>query len=163
MESAGQRRVGHPLLPNLPWNHSAGAETLIGQTTTPITKYTDTTADPNVPDYFYTVTAVNAATTPTGNASNEIDLPIVVPPPPASIVASCPGLTVLTDPAGDSTSRPASAWHRPALLASGPAVPGRRRAAHRLHASTTDPGVAAAARRLGLVCLDEDRQRPTTL
>ena len=87
---------------------SPGNEVQIGATTTPITKYTDTTVLPGITHYYYTVKAVNASSTPTGNASNEIDLPITLPPPVGSLCV-LPGLTELTDAAADSLLSPASA------------------------------------------------------
>ena len=63
----------------------------------PKTVYVDDTADPAVPNYYYTVTAMNSAGE--GIASNRIELPIqdiVAETPCAS-----PGVTVLTDPAND--------------------------------------------------------------
>jgi hypothetical protein len=62
------------------------------------TTYNDTTADPNVPDYFYVVKAITAIGT--GLQSNEIDLSITVTPPPPS-ACILPGLPILTDPGGD--------------------------------------------------------------
>jgi PKD repeat protein len=81
-----------------------GAEVLIATYTVgPGSKpeYTDTTADPNVAHYYYTVQAV--AGTRTGPASNEIDLQVVAPPPPQNPCVA-PGITLLTDATGDSLS-----------------------------------------------------------
>ncbi|MGI9114592.1 MAG: hypothetical protein ACR2FX_06075, partial [Chthoniobacterales bacterium] len=83
---------------------TAGAEALIATYfvgATSKAEYVDTTADPNVPDYFYKIKAVNSVSP--GTASNEIDLTVVVPPVPQS-PCSVPGVTVLTDPTGDSLS-----------------------------------------------------------
>jgi len=78
---------------------TSGGEVQVGQTGNAKTTFDDTTADPTVKDYFYTVEAVNAVGT--GNQSNEIDL-VVVPPPPVENVCALPGLTELTDPSGDN-------------------------------------------------------------
>ena len=80
---------------------SPGGETLIGQTGGPKPSYTDTTADPAVAHYYYEVKAINSSGT--GLASNEIDL-VAVPPPPVQSVCVLPGLTKLTDPAGDTSA-----------------------------------------------------------
>ena len=76
---------------------SPGAEALLGQTDK--TTFDDTTADPAVSHYYYVVKAINAVGT--GLQSNEVDLTVVVPPPPENVCA-LPGLTKLTDPAGDT-------------------------------------------------------------
>jgi hypothetical protein len=83
-----------------------GSGTLVGQTKGPTTTFDDTSADANVPTYFYTVKALNASGT--SAASNEIELPVVVPPPPES-VCSIPGMTLLSDPSADSTLSPTPA------------------------------------------------------
>jgi hypothetical protein len=70
----------------------------VGPDTKP--EYTDTTTDPNASDYFYKVQAVNSVSS--GTLSNEVDLPITVPPLPQS-PCQAPGVTVLTDATGDST------------------------------------------------------------
>jgi PKD repeat protein len=69
--------------------------TSIGYST--ITKFDDPSVDPNVVHYFYTVKATNSAGT--GNASNEIDLPISA----SLLETSCalPGLTILQDAIND--------------------------------------------------------------
>ena len=79
---------------------TSGAEVQIGQTGVPKNSFDDTSADPSVPHYFYEVKAVNTSSTPIGNFSNEIDLPVTIPPPPQTPCA-LPGLTILTDPAND--------------------------------------------------------------
>jgi hypothetical protein len=76
---------------------SPGGEVLLAQTDR--TTFTDTTADPAVPHYYYVVKAINAAGT--SPQSNEVDLAVVVPPPPENVCA-LPGLTKLTDAAGDN-------------------------------------------------------------
>jgi hypothetical protein len=76
---------------------SPGAEILLGQTDR--TTFNDTTANPAVPHYYYLVKAVNGVGT--SNSSNEVDLTVVTPPPPEN-VCGLPGLTKLTDPAGDN-------------------------------------------------------------
>ena len=69
--------------------------------------FDDTTADPAVEKYFYTVVAENAQ----GSSidSNKIEL-IVAPAPPVQSLCELPGITVLTDPAGDvlTDANPAS-------------------------------------------------------
>src|SRR6266446_3070849 len=83
---------------------SSGGETvLVLNTGNTSTKIDDTTADPSVAHYFYTVKAINSNGTVIGPASNEIDLVVVVPPPPENVCA-LPGLTKLTDPSGDATA-----------------------------------------------------------
>jgi len=52
-----------------------------------------------VTHYYYVVKAVNAAGL--GPQSNEVDLTVVVPPPPENVCA-LPGLTKLTDASGDN-------------------------------------------------------------
>jgi PKD repeat protein len=79
---------------------SSGGETvLVSNTGDTKTTYIDTTADPTVADYFYTVKAINSVGV--GKASNEIDLkvgPSLQPPLPYS----CSGNDVVTDAAGDA-------------------------------------------------------------
>ncbi len=67
-------------------------------------EYTDATADPSVAHYFYKIIAVNPVNAAGGPLSNEVDLPIVIP----AVQDPCviPGLTELTDPAGDSIGGP---------------------------------------------------------
>ncbi|MGI8437307.1 MAG: PKD domain-containing protein [Chthoniobacterales bacterium] len=79
---------------------TAGSEVQIAQTGVPRNSFDDTTADPAVAHYFYTVKAMNGSGTPVGNASNEIDLQ-VAPVPPPQTPCSLPGLTILTDPPND--------------------------------------------------------------
>jgi hypothetical protein len=78
---------------------TAGGEAVspIGQTVGK-TSFIDGTADPAVPDYFYIVKAINSQGT--GTSSNEIDLKVAVTPPPQTTCA-LPGLTILSDVAGD--------------------------------------------------------------
>lgn len=79
---------------------SSGGETvLVANTGSDKTAYIDSTADPTVADYYYTVKAINSVGT--GNASNEIDLK-VGPPVGGSLPYSCSGDNVVTDPAGDA-------------------------------------------------------------
>src|SRR5207247_2118898 len=67
---------------------SPGGELLLGQTDK--TTFDDTTADPAVSHYYYVVTAINAVGA--SAQSNEVDLTVVVPPPPENVCA-LPGLT----------------------------------------------------------------------
>jgi hypothetical protein len=79
---------------------TAGSETVLVANTGSIkTSYYDFTADPSVPHYFYIVKGINAQGI--GAQSNEIDLPVVAPPPLQSLCVA-PGLTKLTDDAGDN-------------------------------------------------------------
>jgi PKD repeat protein len=82
---------------------SGGEQVLVANTGNTNTKIDDTTANPSVAHYFYTVKAINSNGTVIGPASNEIDLVVVVPPPPENVCA-LPGLTKLTDPSGDATA-----------------------------------------------------------
>ena len=79
---------------------TSGSEVQIGQTGVPKNNFDDTSALPNVPDYFYKVKAVNTSSTPVGNFSNEIDLPVTVPPPPPNPCVLA-GIIILTDQAND--------------------------------------------------------------
>jgi hypothetical protein len=79
---------------------TSGSEQLIGQTGGPKPSFDDATADPSVAHYFYYVKAINAVGT--GAQSNEIDLVVAQFPAPESI-CTAPGLTKLTDPAGDTS------------------------------------------------------------
>src|SRR5205809_2630653 len=76
---------------------SPGTEILLGQTDR--TTFNDTTANPAVPHYYYVAKAVNAVGT--SNSSNDVDLTVLAPPPPEN-VGALPGLTKLTDAAGDN-------------------------------------------------------------
>ena len=76
---------------------SPGTEILLAQSNR--TSFDDMTADPAVTHYYYVVKAVNAAGL--GPQSNEVDLMVVVPPPPENVCA-LPGLTKLTDASGDN-------------------------------------------------------------
>ena len=69
------------------------------------TTFDDTTADPNVPVYYYYVKAVNSVDANGGTASNEIALAVVPVPTPENLCVR-PGLTLLTDAAGDDTGGP---------------------------------------------------------
>jgi PKD repeat protein len=78
---------------------SGGKTVLVADTGSDKTTYIDTTVDPTVSDYYYTVKAINSVGI--GNASNEIDLkvgPSLQPPLPYS----CTGNDVVTDAAGDA-------------------------------------------------------------
>src|SRR5258708_8595991 len=76
-----------------------GNEVLLGQTGIGKNRFNDTSADSSVAHYYYVVKAINVAGT--GDQSNEIDL-TVTPLPPPEDVCKTPGLTKLTDPAGDN-------------------------------------------------------------
>src|SRR5438477_10508626 len=76
-----------------------GNEVLIGQTGVARTDFNDPTADASVAHYYYVVKAINSAGA--GDQSNEIDLPVTPLPAPEDI-CKAPGLTKLTDPAGDN-------------------------------------------------------------
>ncbi|HEV7699528.1 MAG TPA: carboxypeptidase regulatory-like domain-containing protein [Pyrinomonadaceae bacterium] len=79
---------------------TAGGETvLVANTGNTRDTYNDTTALASVPHYFYVIKAITAFGV--GNQSNEIDLPLGAPPPIESACALS-GLTILTDPVGDS-------------------------------------------------------------
>src|SRR5216117_1784526 len=78
---------------------SPGTEILLGQTDR--TTFNDATADPAVSHYYYVVKAVNGVGT--SGSSNEVNLTVVVPPPPEDVCALS-GLTKLTDPAGDTSA-----------------------------------------------------------
>ncbi|MEO7723101.1 MAG: hypothetical protein ABIU29_00200, partial [Chthoniobacterales bacterium] len=77
----------------------SGMETFIGQTADSSTNYRDQTP-PNDEHLFYKVTAVNGINE--GPLSNEVDLVITLPPPPQS-ACEIPGITLLTDPQGDTS------------------------------------------------------------
>ncbi len=81
-------------------SNTAGNEVFIGQTADASTNYRDQNP-PNDPDLFYRVLAVNGQGE--GPLSNEIDLQIVIPPPVAS-PCDVPGVTLLVDPLGDTSS-----------------------------------------------------------
>lgn len=66
----------------------------------PKTSYVDNSADPNVPTYYYTVTAVNSSGE--GVASNLVTLPVVQTI--AESICVIPGLTQFSDPTGDFDS-----------------------------------------------------------
>ena len=81
---------------------TAGGETVLVANTGNIkTAYNDTTADPNVTDYYYVVKAINGQGT--GSQSNEIHL-TVGPIPPPSVPYSCSGINVVTDFVGDAVN-----------------------------------------------------------
>src|SRR5205823_7535464 len=99
-DNGGSNITGYQILRGT----TSGSETvLVANTGNTNTKIDDTTALPSVPHYFYTVKAINSNGTVIGPASNEIDLIVVVPPPPENVCA-LPGLTKLTDPSGDATA-----------------------------------------------------------
>lgn len=77
---------------------SLGSLSLIGETPDAKASFVDATADPSVAQYFYRVTAVNSVGE--GVNSNLIELPLGAAPVVGNI-CEIPGLTVLTDKAGD--------------------------------------------------------------
>jgi hypothetical protein len=74
-----------------------GAEELVG-TTDGQPGYIDLTADPAVPNYYYKVTALNAAGE--GIASNTIELPVSVPA--GGNACGIPGVRLVDDATGDA-------------------------------------------------------------
>jgi hypothetical protein len=78
-----------------------GNEVLIGQTGGTETSFDDLNANPAVTSYTYRIRAVNGAGA--GPAGNPVSLTVVVPPP-AENVCERPGLTELTDAAGDTSA-----------------------------------------------------------
>jgi hypothetical protein len=82
------------------WRGTApGNETKLFTTLNPDPNYADINPPSNQHLYYY-VKAINSVGV--GTQSNEIDLVIVPPPPPTSVCLT-PGLTKLTDPAGDTS------------------------------------------------------------
>ena len=77
----------------------SGNETKLFTTLNAVPHYTDLNPPKNQ-HLFYYVKAINSVGT--GTQSNEIDLVVVNPPPPAS-PCGVPGVTLLTDPAGDTS------------------------------------------------------------
>ena len=77
---------------------SKEALSLLGETTDAKPQFIDATANPTVPQYYYRVTAVNSVGE--GVNSNLIELPLGEAPVVGNI-CEIPGLTVLTDKAGD--------------------------------------------------------------
>jgi hypothetical protein len=73
----------------------------IATTSGSVLKLDDTSALSSVPLYYYVVKAVNSKGVSV--ASNEIAVPVVMPPPPQN-PCQAPGVTLLTDPSGDSLS-----------------------------------------------------------
>jgi hypothetical protein len=84
------------------WRGTAsGNEQLLATTQNTLPKFEDTSAQPNVTDYYYYVKAVNSIGI--GVQSNEIHLTIA-PLPPLASACVLPGLTELVDPAGDTSA-----------------------------------------------------------
>jgi hypothetical protein len=79
---------------------ASGTEVFLGQTGNAKTTFNDTTADPAVDHYYYTVKAINGVGT--SNASNEVDLTVVAVP--HETACSVPGLTKLKDASGDTSA-----------------------------------------------------------
>ncbi len=83
------------------WRGTApGNETKIFTTLNPDPKYTDLNPPADQHLYYY-VKAINSVGT--GTQSNEIDLVAILPPLPES-ACTVPGLTILTDPVGDTSA-----------------------------------------------------------
>ncbi len=85
---------------------TSGGEQKVFTTNSPKAAFIDSTAtnstgyNPGAPDYYYYVKAINSVGV--GTQSNEIHLSITPALPPASACAA-PGLTMLSDPAGDTS------------------------------------------------------------
>ena len=78
-DNGGSDIIGYQILRGT----TAGSETeIVANTGNAKTTYNDTTADPNVPHYFYVIQAINTTVSPIGLQSNEVDLtvPPVAPP-----------------------------------------------------------------------------------
>jgi hypothetical protein len=95
-DNGGSDIVGYQILRG---TTSGGESVIVAYTGNAKTTFDDTTTDPSVTHYFYVVKAINAIGT--SNSSNEVDLVVVIPPPPENVCA-LPGLTELTDPSGDN-------------------------------------------------------------
>ena len=92
---------------------TAGSETeIVANTGNTKDTYDDTTASPLVPTYYYVIKAINSSGT--GLQSNEIALSVVAPPPLENLCV-VPGLTKLTDPAGDTSAALGVVTRRPHL------------------------------------------------
>jgi PKD repeat protein len=79
---------------------ASGAEVFLGETGNAKTTYADTTADPTVDHYYYTIKAINGVGT--SAVSNEVDLTVGPTPPQPPPPYSCSGVDVVTDAAGDA-------------------------------------------------------------
>ena len=79
---------------------TSGAETLIGKASPKATSYNDRNVDPLISNYTYRITAVNGVGE--GVSSNSISL-AVEPRREATGACQAPGVTVLSDPAGDES------------------------------------------------------------
>ena len=100
-DNGGSDIIGYQILRGL----TAGTESvLVHSTGSNRDTYSDTTALPAVPHYFYMVKAINTNASPIGPQSNEIDL-IVSPTPPPESACLLPGLTILTDPPNDELNQ----------------------------------------------------------
>lgn len=79
---------------------TSGAETLIGQASGKATSYTDRTVDSMVSTYTYRLSAVNGVGE--GASSNSVSL-VVEPRREATGACQAPGVTAISDPAGDAS------------------------------------------------------------
>jgi hypothetical protein len=81
---------------------SPGSETQIATVSGAKSQYIDASVDTSVGEYYYKVVAVNGVGA--GPASNELGLTVSADPPPPPNPCMAPGLTILTDDSGDSTT-----------------------------------------------------------
>ena len=84
---------------------TSGAETLIGQASGKATSYNDRTVDSLVSTYTYRVSAVNGVGE--GASSNSVAL-VVEPRREATGACQAPGVTAISDPAGDASDTQSS-------------------------------------------------------
>jgi PKD repeat protein len=95
-DNGGANIVGYQILRG---TTSGGESVIITNSLSTRTSFDDATADPSVPDYFYTVKAINSVGV--GTQSNEIDLK-VGPSPVTPPAYSCDGVDVVLDATGDA-------------------------------------------------------------